>query len=173
MTERLNALARYNAWANHKLYRSAEALPDDQYRADRGAFFKSLHGTLNHLLVTDRLWMARFTGAPAPPLRLDTILHDDLPSLAAARGVEDTRIIGFVDSLDAAALERTFSYVRTSARERYEQELGPALDHLFNHQTHHRGQAHAILTGLGADAPSLDLLAFQREVGFGGMRRTF
>lgn len=170
--DRLNALARYNAWANHKLYGAAEALPDAQYRADRSAFFGSLHGTLNHLLVTDRLWMGRFTGEPTAAMRLDEILHDDLPSLAAARGVEDTRIVGFVDALDAAALGRTFNYVRASARERYEQELGPALDHLFNHQTHHRGQAHAILTGLGAEAPSLDLLLFHREVGFGGMRRT-
>lgn len=171
MSDRHPALARYNAWANHKLYRAVEALPDADYRADRGAFFRSLHGTLNHLLVTDRLWMARFAREKPPLLRLDAILYDDLAALYAARGVEDTRIIGFVDALDGPALARTFVYTRATALETYEQQLGPALDHLFNHQTHHRGQAHAILTGLGVDAPSLDLARFYGEVGFGGLKR--
>ncbi len=171
MSDRLPVLARYNAWANHELYRAAEGLSDGQYRADRGAFFKSLHGTLNHILVTDRIWMARFTGRPALPVRLDAVLYDDFDALRAARGEEDTRIISYVDGLDAAALAGTFSYRRVSANERYAQELGAALDHLFNHQTHHRGQAHAIITGLGAAAPSLDLSSFYREVGFGGLIR--
>ena len=171
MSDRLPVLARYNAWANHRLYDAVERLPDAQYRADRGAFFKSLHGTLNHLLVTDRIWMARFAGTAPATHRLDAILHDDLDALRAARGEEDTRIITYVDGLDAAALAGTFSYRRASANESYAQELGGALDHVFNHQTHHRGQAHAILTGLGAEAPSLDLAQFYREVGFGGLIR--
>ena len=171
MSDRLPVLARYNAWANHLLYDAVERLPDDQYRADRGAFFKSLHGTLNHLLVTDRVWMARFNGQPAPPLRLDAILYDDFDALRTARGEEDTRIVSYVDGLDAAALAGTFSYRRVSTNESFVQELGGALDHLFNHQTHHRGQAHAVLTGLGAEAPSLDLSQFYREVGFGGLIR--
>ena len=171
MTTRYGVLARYNAWANHKLYAVAGALTDEDYRADRGAAFKSLHGTLNHLLVTDRLWLARFAGDPAPPYRLDTILFDDFAALDAARQAEDTRLISLVDGLDEAALAGTFRYTRASSTERYEQELAPALDHLFNHQTHHRGQAHAIVTAFGFAAPALDLLFFQREVGFGGMRR--
>ena len=171
MSDRFPVLARYNAWANHKLYRSVEALPDDQYRADRGAFFKSLQGTLNHLLVTDRIWMGRFTGRPEVGLRLDTILHDDFDALHAARQNEDTRIITYVDGLDVAALAGTISYSRATAQESYVQELGGALEHLFNHQTHHRGQAHAILTGFGAEAPALDLIFFYREVGFGGLIR--
>jgi uncharacterized damage-inducible protein DinB len=171
VSDRLPTLARYNAWANHKLYRAVEALPEDQYRADRGVFFKSLHGTLNHLLVTDRIWLARFTGVKTGALRLDTILHDDFESLHAARQAEDTRIITYVDGLDAAALAGTFTYQRTTSLETYVAELGPTLDHLFNHQTHHRGQAHAVLTGLGAPAPSLDLALFYAEVGFGGLIR--
>ena len=170
-TSRYGVLARYNAWANHKLYAAAEKLSDFQYRADRGAFFKSVHGTLNHLLVTDRMWLHRFTGEGAPPAKLDAILYDDFASLHAARQSEDTRIISFVDGLDDAALAGRFRYTRASSPERYEQELAPAIDHLFNHQTHHRGQVHALLTGLGAAAPALDLLFFHREVGFGGMRR--
>ena len=171
MMKRYAALARYNAWANHRLYAAAVALPDDQYRADRGAFFKSVHGTLNHLLVTDRLWMFRFTGQGASVNQLDAIVYDDLASLHGARQTEDTRIISYVDGLDATALAGTFRYTRASTPERFEQDLEPALDHLFNHQTHHRGQIHSILTGLGVAAPPLDLLLFQREVGFGGMKR--
>ena len=171
MSDRLPVLARYNAWANHKLYGAVERLPDGQRRADRGAFFKSLHGTLNHLLVTDRMWMARFAGRPAPSVRLDAILYDDFDALRAARGEEDTRIITYVDGLDPGALAGTFSFEARSMPGRYVQEIGPALDHLFNHQTHHRGQAHAILTGLGADAPSLDLALFYAEVGHGGLVR--
>lgn len=172
MTGHLDTLARYNAWANHKLYAAAAKLTDDQYRADRGVFFKSLHGTLNHLLVVDRIWLARFTGDSAAAPRLDAILFEAFDDLSAARQAEDTRIIAFVDGLDEAALSRTFAYRRATVPERYEQRLGPALDHLFNHQTHHRGQAHAILTGCAAEAPSLDLTQFYREVGFGGLRRT-
>ena len=171
MSDRYPVLARYNAWANHHLYHAVEALPEAEFRADRGVFFKSLRGTLNHILVTDRVWLARFTGAEAGPLRLDTILHDDFDGLHAARQAEDTRIITFVDGLDAAALERSFTYRRMSSPETYSGTLGPALDHLFNHQTHHRGQAHAVLTGLGAEAPALDLARFYAEVGHGGLIR--
>ena len=80
--------ARYNAWANSRLYAAAAALTDAQYRADRGAFFKSVHGTLNHLLATDRIWFQRITGNAATgpvPDRLDAILCDDLTALHAAR----------------------------------------------------------------------------------------
>ncbi len=171
MSDRLPVLARYNAWANHKLYRAVESLSDEQFRADRGVFFKSLRGTLNHLLAADRIWMGRFTGKPEAGLALDTILFDGFDALHAARQAEDTRIITYVDGLDAAALAGSFSYRRSSTTERYAAELGPALDHLFNHQTHHRGQAHAVLTGFGVKAPSLDLSGFYREVGFGGLIR--
>ncbi|WP_237476480.1 DinB family protein [Lichenibacterium dinghuense] len=171
MNDRSSVLARYNAWANHKLYDAVEALPDADRRADRGAFFRSLLGTLNHVLVADRMWMARFTGAPVPALRLDAVLHDDFDALRAARGEEDTRIITFVDGLDDQALSSSFTYSPVSMPGRFVAQLGPALDHLFNHQTHHRGQCHAILTGLGRAAPSLDLMVFYGEVGHGGLIR--
>ena len=171
MRDRFPVLARYNAWANHKLYHVVGALPDADYRADRGAFFRSLHGTLNHLLVTYLMWLGRFTGRFEPGLRLDMVLHDTFEALHAARQAEDTRIITYVDGLDPAALARSFTFQPASMPGRYVQEVGPALDHLFNHQTHHRGQAHAILTGLGAAAPPLDLALFYAEVGFGGLTR--
>lgn len=171
MTDRYRQLARYNAWANGRLYDAAAALPDADYRADRGAAFGSVHGTLNHLLVADRIWMRRFTGEGEMPAALDTILYDDLPALRRARDAEDARIIAYADRLDEPALAGRFSYTRATTPERFEQELTSALDHLFNHHTHHRGQIHAMLTGLTGGAPSLDLLLFHRDAGLGGIRK--
>jgi uncharacterized damage-inducible protein DinB len=167
MVPLFNMLAAYNGWANRRLYAAAAELPDDEYRADRGAFFKSVHGTLNHLLVADRIWMKRFTGQGAAPDRLDVILFEEFSDLRQERETEDARISAYVDGLDEAALAARFCYRRASAPEEFEQPLAPALLHVFNHQTHHRGQVHAILTGLGRDAPALDLMHFQRESGLG------
>jgi uncharacterized damage-inducible protein DinB len=154
--------ARYNAWANMRLYDAATELSVEQYRADRGAFFKSVHGTLNHLLVTDRIWMQRFTGEGDAPSRLDAILFESLGELRAVREAEDARIVDFVDALDDARINGIIKYRRVSSPEEFEQQLAPALAHWFNHQTHHRGQVHALLTGLIGKAPELDLLYFQR-----------
>jgi uncharacterized damage-inducible protein DinB len=152
----------YNAWANSRLYDAAARLSNEQYRADRGAFFKSVHGSLNHLLVTDRIWMQRFTGEGEAPNRLDAILFETLDELRVARETEDRRIVDFVERLDEARIAGTIKYRRVSSPEQFEQHLAPALAHWFNHQTHHRGQIHALLTGLVGTAPELDLLFFQR-----------
>ncbi|MBM6596757.1 DinB family protein [Microvirga pudoricolor] len=160
-------MAAYNAWANRRVYDAAATLPDEEYRADRGAFFKSLHGTLNHLLVTDRIWLKRFTGEGEAPNRLDAILFEDLPDLRAAREREDLRIVAYIDRLDENDLAGMVSYQTISNPTPIRQPLWSGLTHLFNHQTHHRGQAHAILTGMGRNAPSLDLLLLQRETGIG------
>jgi uncharacterized damage-inducible protein DinB len=154
--------ARYNTWANARLFDAARALSDADYRADRGAFFKSVHGTLNHLLVTDRVWIHRFTGAGTPPERLDLILFDTFASLDDARRDEDARIERYVLALTPDALAGMISYRRVSTPELFTQPLAPALAHWFNHQTHHRGQTHALLTALTGRAPELDLLFFQR-----------
>src|SRR5207247_9950281 len=155
-------LGHYNAWANGRLYDAAAGLSAAQYRADRGAFFKSVHGTLNHLLATDRIWMQRFTGEGEAPDRLDAILFETLAELRVARDAEDRRIVDFVEALDDARIMGSIRYRRVSTPEVFEQPLAPALAHWFNHQTHHRGQVHAILTGLVGQAPELDLLYFQR-----------
>jgi uncharacterized damage-inducible protein DinB len=162
MKAHFGAFARYNAWANRRVYDAAARLSETDYRADRGVFFRSMHGTLNHLLVTDRIWMQRMTSTGDAPDRLDTILFDDFSALRHAREAEDSRIVRYVMGLDDAALGGTIRYRRVTTPDLYEQPLAPALSHLFNHQTHHRGQAHAILTGLGRAAPELDLLFFQR-----------
>jgi uncharacterized damage-inducible protein DinB len=162
MKAHYTTFARYNAWANRRLYDAAATLSDADYRADRGAFFKSMHGTLNHLLTADRIWLQRFTGQGPSPSRLDEIQHERLPDLRAAREAEDRRIVGYVDGLSEQQLAGTIRYRRVSTPDEFEQALAPALAHFFNHQTHHRGQAHAILTNLGKPAPELDLLFFQR-----------
>jgi uncharacterized damage-inducible protein DinB len=154
--------AAYSVWANRRLYEAVSFLSDADYRADKGAFFKSMHGTLNHLLVTDYIWMHRFTGEGEAPARLDAILHDQFDALRTAREAEDRRIVAYIDSLDEERLAGAIHYRRVSTPEEFVQPLMPALNHLFNHQTHHRGQAHTILTALGKNAPELDMLYFQR-----------
>jgi uncharacterized damage-inducible protein DinB len=173
MKKRYLMFAGYNAWCNERLYTAAARVSDADYRADRGAFFKSLHGTLNHLLVGDRIWMQRFTGQGELPKSLDTILFDEFGALRAARRAEDAQISGYIASLSESDLTDTIRY-RTFVRPvDIEQELAPALDHFFNHQTHHRGQAHALLSAvIGNDAtPSFDLIIFQRETGQGALRK--
>ena len=160
-------LAAYNAWANRRLYDAAGRISDADYRTDRGAFFGSLHGTLNHLLLGDRIWMHRFTGEGNEPAELDAILFEDFAGLRRAREHEDARIVVYVDSLDEARLDGTIRYRSTRSPAEIEQRPAPLLLHFFNHQTHHRGQAHCLLTSLAGEAPSLDLLIYQRETGAG------
>jgi uncharacterized damage-inducible protein DinB len=153
--------AAYNRWANARLYEAALALSDADYRRDVGAFFRSMHGTLNHLLLTDRLWLKRLTGEGEHPNALNAIIHEDRTTLASARADEDDRIIGYVGSLDDAMLDRLHPYANTSGK-RFEQKRSDILAHLFNHQTHHRGQAHTILSICGREPPSLDMILMQR-----------
>jgi uncharacterized damage-inducible protein DinB len=163
MKSRYTMFAGYNAWANRRLYDAAAELSDADYRADRGAFFKSMHGTLNHMLTADWVWMHRFTGEGPSPTRLDAINHERLADLRAAREAEDRRITAYIDGLDETALAGSIRYRRVSTPEEFVQPLMPALDHFFNHQTHHRGQAHSILCSFGRRDLVLDLLAYQQE----------
>jgi uncharacterized damage-inducible protein DinB len=162
MKNQFRELAAYNAWANLRLYEAALALPEELYRADVGVFFRSLHGTLNHLLLTDRLWLTRLTGAGEQPRRLDAILCEDRLALARARIAEDARLKGVVEGYDETSLLRPRAY-RTTSGQPQEQVLADILLHLFNHQTHHRGQAHACISIVTKhEPPPLDLLLFQR-----------
>lgn len=166
LTRRYRDLAAYNAWANDRLYAVAARLGDEAYRTDGGAFFGSVHATLNHLLTGDRMWMRRITGTGEAPDRLDAILFDTLPALTLARRAEDERIARHVATLTADDLAGDLHYANASGA-RFVQPLSSVLDHLFNHQTHHRGQVHCLISGLlGKEAaPSLDLIYFQRETG--------
>jgi uncharacterized damage-inducible protein DinB len=161
--EHFRQLAAYNRWANARLYAAAFDLSNKEYRLHIGVFFGSLHGTLNHLLLTDRLWLKRLTGEGDHPSQLDAILYEDRAELTRARIAEDKRLIAVVDKYDDTALSNLHSY-RTTSGMPHSQILADILLHLFNHQTHHRGQAHACLSILtGAEPPSLDLLVFQRR----------
>jgi uncharacterized damage-inducible protein DinB len=153
-------LAAYNRWANRRVYDDAASLPDEMRKQSAGLFFGSLHGTLNHLLVADYIWMRRVTGEGPVPERLNQILYDDFSELRAAREQEDQRILEFVTGLDS--YDQDLEYQNSSGKT-FRQALGPALTHFFNHQTHHRGQVHAGLTIAGIREPaSLDLLGLQR-----------
>jgi uncharacterized damage-inducible protein DinB len=158
MKAHFSMLARYNAWANARLYAIAAALPDEDYRRNVGAYFKSLHGTLNHLLVADRVWLHRLTGNGEHPDRLDAILFEALPALRAARTGDDARLLDFIDSRGPADFDAVVSYSNMKGTPQ-RKLLRIILAHLFNHQAHHRGQAHTILTSLGVAEPEpLDLL---------------
>ncbi|HKU08070.1 MAG TPA: DinB family protein [Bradyrhizobium sp.] len=162
MKTHFEQFASYNRWANARLYEAALALSDPDYRRDAGVFFRSMHGTLNHLLVTDRMWLKRLTGVGEHPDRLDAIIHEDRKRLALARADEDDRIVSFIASLDESAMAGKLKYANSTGRQ-FEQPRSEILAHWFNHQTHHRGHAHAILSIVtGREPPSLDLLGMQR-----------
>src|SRR3974390_879057 len=172
MLSRYRMLAGYNAWCNERLFATAAQVSDADYRADRGAFFKSLHGTLNHLLVGDRIWRGRFRGKGEGPPSLDAILYDDFAQLREARRSEDDRITDYVAGLREDDLAKTIRYRTVVNPQDIEQDLAPALDHFFNHQTHHRGQAHALLSAIVGNerTPSFDLIIYQRQTGEGALR---
>ncbi len=163
MKAHFQMFAAYNQWANALIYGAARQLPEEDYRLDRGAFFKSVHGTLNHILVADRIWMKRFTGEGDAPKGLDAIISEDIETLSIAREREDTRIIDWISGADGKSFAGRFSYMTVTDMRTISQRLAPVLAHFFNHQTHHRGQAHALLTGFALDAPSLDLVYFQHS----------
>ncbi len=166
--EHFRTLAGYNGWANQRLYRVCRTLAEESYHRKRdAAFFGSIHGTLNHILLGDRVWFDRVEGKPSPGITaLDQILYRDFADLAAARVAEDGRIAEIADGLDADRLAGMVRYTNM-AGEASETRLDRLLTHVFNHQTHHRGQAHALLLEAGEDPPQLDLIYYLREAGLG------
>ena len=158
-------LARFNRWANERIYGVVAGLSDADYRAERGAFFGSIHATLNHLLVGDRIWFGRITGEVPEGIRgLDQILHDDFESLRSARADMDETIIRIVDGLGEDGLDQTRTFILVVTGEENTMVARRMLLSVFNHQTHHRGQVHCMLTGAGASIPPLDIVFFLREV---------
>ncbi|TXH80844.1 MAG: damage-inducible protein DinB [Rhizobium sp.] len=165
MLTHFRMLADYNRWANAELYDAAAQLSDAELHDDRGAFFGSLHGTLNHLLVTDRLWMHRFSGTGEAPAALGVVLHGDLAGLRTAREAEDRRIINWIEALDERTLAADITYTSVLRPGAITHPLHLAIAHMFNHHTHHRGQCHTILTSMGKPSLVLDLLHFLRGEG--------
>lgn len=149
-------LARYNTIANEKLYAAVAQLDDEEYRRERAASFRSVHKTLNHILLGDLVWMERFTGNGSTTPPLGNELYADFASLRAARVAEDARIEAFLASAGEDFLAMEIRYVNNKGVQRAD----PArlvLAHLFNHQTHHRGQVHVMLSQTAVQPPSLDM----------------
>ena len=144
-------MADYNAWMNRKLYEAAAGLPDDARKRDLGAFFKSLHGTLNHILFTDLMFLARFTGSAMPEGDLDTELHHDFGALRSERDATDARILDWIAGLDRAWLAEALTFTSVVDGKTRTLPRWVMVTQMFNHQTHHRGQATTLLKQLGAD----------------------
>ena len=162
MLDHVRDFARYNTWVNRRLYAACAQLSDEDYRKDRKAFFHSIHNTLNHILIGERIWLARLTKADHGVKTLDEILYDGFAALRRAREAEDARLERYVDSLDDAQLASILNY-KTMAGPMGALPVATILSHLFNHQTHHRGQVHAMLTQTNVPAPQLDLLYYAME----------
>jgi uncharacterized damage-inducible protein DinB len=148
--------ARYNRLANEAVYEVCAGLPDADYRRDLGAFFGSVHGTLNHLLLGDTIWMARLDGGAHPSTGLGAIQFDDFAALRDARRQMDRRIEYFFAHLPAGFEDGSVRYVNNSGFDT-EDPWSVILPHFFNHQTHHRAQVHTLLSQLGHEPPVLDL----------------
>ena len=149
-------MARYNRLANERLYDCSARLSDGERKKNRQAFFKSIHGTLNHIMVGDRNWMTRFEGGVASSSGLDAILYDGFDELRAARVREDERLERFAAALTEKFLDGEIAYVNNEGI-KYSDPIRVLLAHLFNHQTHHRGQVHDMLSQAGVATPVLDL----------------
>jgi uncharacterized damage-inducible protein DinB len=157
-------LAGYNRWTNRRLYAACATLSDEERKKDRKAFFRSIHGTLNHLLLGDRAWLGRFTARPIQFRSLDEELFGDFAELRRERDATDAAIEAFTRELTEDRLREDIAYA-TTAGKAYRHPLGPALLHLFNHQAHHRGQVTTMLSQLGVDPGATDLIVYYREAG--------
>ena len=162
MKAHFQRMAAYNRWANARLYEAVGALSPAEIAAPRSGFFPSLLKTLNHLLVGDTVWMGRLEDTGSRITSLDQILHTDFAALRAARVAMDDRIVAFADRLAPSRLEEDLVY-RTVAGDPMRTQVTQVLAHFFNHQTHHRGQAHAMLSDAKVAPPVLDLIYFLRD----------
>lgn len=174
-TAHYKVMARYNRWMNERVYAAAATLPDDARKRDVGAFFRSLHGTLNHLLLADRIWLGRLHGDPprflprdgsGAPAAITTLAHElyaDFGELRAERARTDDELLAYADTLTADALAAPLSFRSLLSPTAKVQPLWTVLSHVFNHETHHRGQATALLSQLGVDPGATDLIAFVWE----------
>lgn len=161
-------MARYNQWANARLYGAVAELDDAALRNDAGAYFGSIHATLNHILVGDRLWTSRMLGEYHGLDGLDQILHEDFANLSTARQAMDEHIVRLVDRLSVGldgGLDKEVRYRTVADGEKHASPARHILLTLFNHQTHHRGQIHCMLSQAGIDEPpALDVIWFIREL---------
>lgn len=152
-------MAAYNAEMNRRWYGAAARLSDAERKAGHGAFWGSLHGTLAHILWGDRMWMSRFAGwdKPAVAQKQSPGLYDDFTTLHAARVADDARLIAWADTVTQAWLDEDLVWFSGSVQREMRQPRTILVVHMFNHQTHHRGQAHTLLTAMGQETGDTDL----------------
>jgi uncharacterized damage-inducible protein DinB len=156
-------MARYNRWMNEKIHAAASRLTDEQRKADCGAFFKSVHSTLNHLIWGDYAWLGRFTqgtplGKDYPKAASGTDIYTDWEALGAARTAMDTDILAWAAVLDSEWLARDFTWYSGLTKSTRTKPAWLLVTHLFNHQTHHRGQVTTLLSQRGIDPGDTDLM---------------
>ena len=152
-------MASYNAEMNRRLYDAAANLTDAERKADRGAFWKSIHGTLVHLYWGDCQWMSRFDGWAKPdvPIKQSATMIEDFGALRSTRVKADADIEAWAGRVDEAWLAEDLVWFSGAAQRELRRPKGKLVAHLFNHQTHHRGQAHALLTACGQQTGDTDL----------------
>jgi len=153
-------LAAYNRWANRRLYAAVAQLPPGEFEKERPAFFRSIRGVLNHVLVGDRIWLGRMEGRESGLSRLDAVPYADLAALRSAREAEDARIEEFAADFDAAKRGGALTYTTIVPPATRTTPWPLVFGHFFNHQTHHRGQAHDLLSQTPVAPPPLDFLYF-------------
>lgn len=154
-------LTHYNQWANNKLFAVLEALSEAQLNQDCGAYFNSLIQTANHVLVGDFLWFERICGLQPSVYALDDVLYPDVQELIKVRKTHDQSLIDYIQVHDESAFHQPLTYIRRN--QTYTEPLIEVLAHMFNHQTHHRGQMHNMVFQLTGISLELDLIYFQRE----------
>ncbi len=160
-------LARYNRWMNERLYAVVGEFSPEERARDRGAFFGSMHRTLNHILWADRAWLARFTDQPYAEPAYGADMYGDFAQLAREREITDTAILGWAGQLSAAWLAGTLDYRRSSDGGRRILPRWIAVTHLFSHATHHRGQLATLVAQAGKDLGATDLPAMPGIVRIG------
>ncbi len=158
--DHVGAMARYNKWMNDKIYASAAQLSDEERKRDRGAFFKSIHATLNHILWADQIWLHRLAGAPKPAANSigDSVAQfAGFADMTRERRAFDQVILDWAAALDATTLAEDFSYYSAASGRQIVKPRWLLVTHMFNHQTHHRGQVHCLLTQCGLNPGDTDL----------------
>ena len=162
----LRSMARYNRWQNESLYTAAASLSEDARREDRGAFFASIHGTLSHLYWADRIWLSRFDLCEPPdvPNAQSGQFVDDFDELTAKRAELDAVLIDFCDGYEPGPVSGSLEWYSGAIQADAKAPLSVVLTHFFNHQTHHRGQAHAMLSAAGATMEDTDLFLMPAEL---------
>ena len=160
----LPTAARYNAWANIRIYNALKELSDEQRKEDRRGFFKSIHNTMNHVLLADLIYRERLEKKPTTFTTLDEILYEDADELEAAHRANDIWYTGFCEAMDPAEMEEDLSFqaVGMDSPEFFSLPLRLCLTNLFQHQIHHRGQVHHMISHAGIYPPPVDVVKFGR-----------